>query len=57
MSIRKLELKINILRRQMISTAKLKGFNHPDTIKKSRIRFVLNEFQHANSIKQKIDIS
>lgn len=33
---RELEFKINKLRQKMIDTAKIRGFNHPDTIKCSQ---------------------
>jgi hypothetical protein len=41
-----LENKIKSLRIQMMCTAKLKGINHPDTIKFSQeLDLILNEYQ------------
>ncbi|OIJ12031.1 hypothetical protein BKP37_14730 [Anaerobacillus alkalilacustris] len=52
----KLEMKINSLRALMVSTAQLKGFTHPDTIKCSQeLDVCLNEY-HNITIPRKTTI-
>lgn len=46
LSIYHLEAEISLLRMEMISTAKLKGLEHPDTIKCSQaLDILLNRYQ------------
>lgn len=47
--ITKIEYKIHVLRKRMISTAHLKGFNHHETIKCSQeLDIFLNKYQQLN---------
>lgn len=53
--IKKLELEIIALRTSMVSTAHLKGFNHPDTFKHSQeLDQLLNEYQQTISLEQSL---
>lgn len=54
LTINRLEYKINLLRKRMISSAFLKGFTHPHTISCSQeLDVYLNKYYQINSFKSK----